>query len=270
MNFILRRRGLGNTSCNAIKAGSTTGIEIVRNDRPIPQGDIVFRWGCTSNVRAKTIVNEAKAIHTVSDKAGFRALINPKGLCPRTWFAPGNDIQYPVVVRARNHHQGRNLHVANNYGELMTAWRKVGNDGYISALIDKVAEYRVFVVQGRVPCVASKTPADAKAVAWNVAQGGKFDNVRWGDWPLKAIAASVEAFNLSGLDFGGVDVMVDAKGTPYILEINSAPSLTSPYRQACFAKVFDWIVKNGKVAIPLDPKRKGYGKFIHPAISEKD
>jgi glutathione synthase/RimK-type ligase-like ATP-grasp enzyme len=146
---------------------------------------------------------------------------------------------------------------------------------YISELVDKVAEYRVFIVQGRVACVARKTPGNPREVAWNVAQGGRFDHVRWDDWPLQAVRKSVEAFNLSGLDFGGVDVMVDSNDRSYIIEINSAPSLPlmsngePTHRQECMAKCFDWIIRNGKERIPLVERRGGYRKFIHPAICDR-
>jgi hypothetical protein len=74
---------------------------------------------------------------------------------------------------------------------------------------------------------------------------------------------------MSKLDFGGVDVMVDAKGNCYVLEINSAPSQTSPYRQSCVAKAFDYMIEKGKDRIGLVEEKGGYLKFIHPAIDEK-
>ena len=267
MNFLLRRRKLGRTSCAKIAELSTTGIRAIRNDGAVPAGDVVFRWGCTSNVAATTIVNKAESIHLVSDKASFRKVLNDSKLCPETWFTRlDKGIRYPCIVRQRYHHQGRHLFVCKNGDDVETAWRVCGPDGYLSEFIDKVAEYRVFVVQGRVACVASKQPPADKRVAWNVAQGGKFDNVKWGDWPLRAVRVALEGFALSGLDFGGVDVMVDRDGKAYILEVNSAPSLTSPYRQACMAKCFDWIVQHGKAVIPLRKVVGGARKFIHPAI----
>jgi len=244
----------------------------VRNDRPFPEGaDLVFRWGTTSNVPARNIVNRAEAIHRVADKLNFRLLLDENELCPATYtslldFRPN----FPLIVRRATHHQGRNLHVCNTMEELETACNLYGEGNfYISELINKVAEYRVFAVQGRVACVAQKTPGNPEDVAWNVARGGRFDNVRWEDWPLKAIRFSLEAFELSGLDFGGVDVMVDADNNCYVLEINSAPSLTSEYRQQCMAKCFDWIVEHGKNKIPLINERGGYRKFIHPAICRR-
>jgi len=278
MNVVLRRRKLGLGSCNGIKQFSKEGITWVRNDRPIPQAEYTFRWGCTSNIPNDTIVvNEAKAIHYVADKRQFRIDTAVKDLAPKTWGSlydeeewEGVGERWKVVIRRATHHQGRYLHVPNNFKEFEDICKRYGEGNYyISEYIPKVAEFRVFIVQGRVVWVAQKTPANPDAVAWNVAQGGRFDNVRFDQWPLRAIRVAREAFLLSGLDFGGVDVMVDADNKPYVLEINSAPSQTSPYRQECTAKAFDYIVKHGKAPINIIQERGGYTKFIHPAISDQ-
>lgn len=267
--LILRRRKLGRTSVREISAKSRQGILNIRNDKPFPHNlNLIFRWGCTSDVpEGVSIVNSARAIHLAADKAECRRVFGD--LSPKTWFDLNDRaITYPCIVRPRQHHQGRRLYVCNNLAEVVRAAGQCGPGYYISEYIDKVAEYRVFVVQGRCVCVAKKTPADANAVAWNVAQGGRFDNVRWDDWPLKAVKVSIQAFNKTGLDFGGVDIMVDREGNCYVLEINSAPSLTSEYRQSCMAKAFDYIVEHGKEHFPSidDLPRGGYRKFIHPAI----
>jgi glutathione synthase/RimK-type ligase-like ATP-grasp enzyme len=173
------------------------------------------------------------------------------------------------VFRPRVHSRGRHFYVAKGRQECEDAIAKCGEGWYASPLIDKAAEYRVFVVQGRAVCVAEKTPGNPDDLAWNVAKGGRFDNVRWDDWPLKVVRYAIEAFNLSDLDFGGVDVMVAKDGGVFVIEINSAPSLTSEYRQGCFAKAFDYIIDNGKEPIPLIEERGGYLKFIHPAVCER-
>lgn len=271
--YLFRRRNLGRTSCRELSRFSETGIQIVRNflDRVPDRADYIFRWGCTSNVGDGTIVNSAEAIHRVSDKRGFRLIMDEHDLCPRTFVAGQNvtqnlDFTYPLVVRPGMHHQGRKLFVVNNEAEFTAAAGRCGADWYASPLINKVAEYRVFVVSGRAVCVAKKYPGNPEDVAWNVARGGRFENVRWQDWPLKAVKTSIQAFLLSGLDFGGVDVMIGPEGECFVLEINAAPSLTSPYRQKCFAKAFDYIVRNGKDVIPLQEARGGWKKFIHPSV----
>lgn len=266
--YILRRKGLGKTSTEAIQSLSTTGITVYRNDQELPsQPDFVFRWGCTSYIPdgLPKIINKASAIHTVADKAGFRKLLqdNHPDIVPRSWFTsdlvPGG---IPIIVRPHVHAQGKHIHFSQDHSDFI-----VQPSCYVSEFIPKVAEYRVFIVCGRVVCVAQKTVNDPTQIAWNVAQGGKFTNVKWNNWPLDSIRTSLLAFSLSGLDFGGVDVMVDKNGKSYILEINSACSLTSPYRQQCFTKAFDYIVTNGKEHFPYPPSSDSSWKFfIHPAL----
>lgn len=278
MTTIVRRRSLGMSSAKGICEFSKTGIKWVRSDNlPLPDDDLYIRWGCTCNLprdKKQQVLNTAGAIHLVADKLEFRRVLEEHELCPKTWFDWGDE---PLddrkhIIRTRTHHQGRGLWLVDGDKDWLMGQEVCDSLGegnyYINEFIDKVAEYRVFVVSGRAVCVAEKTPGNPKDIAWNVARGGRFDNVRWDNWPLKAVKKSIEAFNLSGLDFGGVDVMVDAEGECYILEINSAPSLTSPYRQECMARGFDWIVKNGKEHIPLIGERGGYRKFIHPAVCD--
>lgn len=278
-HVLLRRRKLGRTSCREIKNKSTRDFVVVRNDLgnwPTQDVGFIFRWGCTDQLDTQPhdgVVNNARAIHRVNDKLGFRRVLqdNDKDV-PRTWFNL-NDYSaanhpLPVVVRPASHAQGRRFHLCETVGAVRAAAGRYPNY-YISEYIRKVSEFRVFVVCGRVACVAQKTPGNLNDPAWNVALGGRFDNVRWDEWPLRAVRVAVEAFQLSGLHFGGVDVMVDAAGRAYVVEINSAPSLTSPYRQGCMAKCFDDIVGNGKETIPLIPEPGGYLKFIHPALTNK-
>lgn len=293
---LFRRRRLGLGSCTGIAENSRTGIT-VRTHNPLRrtfrrEGEwpddtsLVFRWGCTARipVDCNRVVNTVEAINLVNDKARFRRVLMDHAaeggelLCPKTWscfdewwgtdHAPGRRVS--VIVRPRTHAQGRNLHVCRTVDEVDAARVPYLNSGYyISELINKVSEYRVFCVQGRVVWVARKTPGNPEEVAWNVARGGRFDNVRWGDWPLRAVRITIEAFNLSGLDFGGVDIMVDDAGRCYVVEINSAPSQTSPYRIESTAKAFDYIIANGKQPIPLTQERGGWRKFIHPALSDE-
>lgn len=289
---IFRRRRLGLGSANGILNTMEEGCTIrthnplrrtARREGPWPNDtSLVIRWGCTARipVDCNRVLNTVEAINLVNDKTRFRMMLNEHGLCPKTWdsftpFAVDNNtpdevnMGFSVIVRRRNHAQGRNLHVCSGLYYVRQACQRYGTGNYyISELINKSAEYRVFVAQGRAVWVARKTPGNPDDVAWNVARGGRFDNVSWGDWPLRVVRVAIEAFNLSGLDFGGVDVIVDDEGRAYVIEINSAPSQTSPYRQSCVARVFDYIIRNGKGTIPLIAERGGYRKFVHPAVCD--
>lgn len=291
--MIIRRRKLGLGSCRGIKAASRTGIDFVRNDKLHTKNwegvTHIIRWGCTSDVlfmmdEAPITINTSEAIHRVNDKAGFRRLIQDHDpeIVPRTWF---NILELPqdggpYIVRPNHHAQGRNLHYVENNYEANSAAYLCGNNYYISEYIQKEAEYRVYMVSGRVAGVARKMVEDPTQVAWNRSRTGcEFVNVPWGSWPLNVCDVAERAFKLSGLDFGGVDVMTDAEGRAYTIEINSACSLPlleeTPerntiesrvsYRQKFMAKCFDYIVENGKEYIPVEDRTSWRG-FVHPAL----
>lgn len=284
--FILRRRGLGLSTLRSICRFSETGLRYVRNDnlerlhRLAATSDMVIRWGCTSRVPVRNVLNTSDAIHRVNNKAAFRRLMQEQGteLCPKTLFdyhsTRESNVRY-VVVRPEVHYRGSDFYVVDK-GDggagvaLQQAFERAGDGAYATELINKTAEYRVFVAQGRVVWVARKVPRNSDEVVWNHHSGNcVFENTRWGQWPLQGVRKAVEAFNLSGLDFGGVDVIQDATGRCYVLEINSASTQDSDYRNSLIARVFDHIVRNGKEHIPLVQQRGGWRKFGHPAVSNE-
>lgn len=295
LSVILRRRKLGRTSCREIAAKAASDIKVVRNWKArdvlaVRDPHVVFRWGCTSSLSAGGImqnanditVNTAEAIHWCSDKKNGRLAMQEAGVpVPKTWSIQGFNllwymnqaIEGKYVLRRAQHAQGRDLWFGTAEEVLHAARDNHVQDGYVSQLIDKVAEYRVFVCQNRAVWVAKKTPGNPEAVAWNVAQGGRFDNVRWDEWNTKVVDAALKAAKVSGTDFCGVDVMVDAEGLPYVLEVNSAPSQTSPYRQQCVAKAFDYIIQNNSKAHFEDVEwheRRTWKSYIHPAVRGSD
>lgn len=276
MNILLRRRKLGRTSCREISA--RTNIVTIRNDKLAGQNiDYLFRWGCTSQCDAKHTINKAEAISLANDKKATRLKLAPlrnkdKPIIPQTWDSTLSWIDagspLPVIVRADHHAQGRSLFFCKTLQDITNAVQKLrakGKDYYISEYIAKEAEYRVFVAQNRVVWVTKKTPANPADIAWNVAQGGRFDNVRFSEWPLKACRIAMMTVEAVGLDFGGVDVMQKGKDF-YVLEVNSAPSMTSEYRQTTTAKAFSYILAKGKEHFPSPEKINSYKDCIHPCL----
>lgn len=250
----------------------------------VSEADLIVRWGTTSPCGSdlNKQVNPSSAIQWVNDKATSRVVFAEQDLSPPSSTTlttlPSDWSGASKILRPKHHAQGRNLFVINSQEELLNALhqhqRVLSGGWYLSDLVNKVAEYRVYVVNGRVATVAQKTPENPDAIAWNVAQGGRFDVVNWGDWPLSVCDVAIKAFNLApGLDFGGVDVMVDRDGRAWVVEINSAPSLpllsdgSISYRQKCMAKTFKWMLEHGRENMEAE-QGVGWRGYIHPAIRE--
>lgn len=280
MNIILRRRKLGRTSTREISNNidPDLGVVPIRNDllnkRVKTPVEWLIRWGCASKCDAQHTVNKAEAIALANHKAETRRILGElklkKPIVPRTWnswqgwYDDGEHL--PVIVRPAHHAQGRSLEYCTTKEQVLQACVKYAFPGfYVTEYIKKEKEYRVFVMQGKVVWVAEKTPENPQAIAWNVAKGGRFDNVRWDDWPLRACRIAIQATEALGLDFGGVDIM--QKGKEFlILEVNSAPSQTSPYRQQCTGKAFEYLIKSNNKKLETPEKVNSYKQFIHPGV----
>ena len=271
--------------CWSASNGETS---VLRNDclgvpsssRILEATQLLVRWGCTTTtgIGIEKQVNPSHGIRSVNDKLGARRILSQHSpeLVPKTIWQTSDWLEGSCILRPRHHAQGRNLHVVEDMGTLRRLATRYGEGNwYASELIDKVREVRVYWVNGRVATIAEKTPADPSAVAWNVAQGGRFDVIGWGDWPTEACRVACEAMKHFELDFGGVDLMMDRDGRWYLIEINSAPSLpllsdgSVSYRQKCMAKTFKWMLEHGKERMDAD-YNNGWRGYIHPAIREYD
>lgn len=301
--MILRRRKLGLGSAKGMSAFSEGAIDFVRNDKMHTKDwsdvDTIIRWGCTSETGqygvGRTIINNSQAIHKVNNKRSFAKEFGDAGWGPKCWtdaiswdVATQADADRPFILRPGKHAQGKNVHLLptgpDGLDEAFRLSQRYQGDIYIRPFIDKVAEYRVYVMCGKVVTVAKKTPADPTAIAWNVAQGGRFDVVRFGEWPLEACRVALGAFAMSGLHFSGVDVMVeaprsgeDAEGKAYVIELNSAPSLPAlsdgsiSYRQKVMAKGFMWHGQNGWDFFSDVPEQPQHWRdVIHPGTLQED
>lgn len=276
MNIILIKRGWGDGAVS-IQLASRTHLSALQNDQPFPSNlEYVFRWGCTSTIPNRDnvkVVNRAKAIHWCNDKRQARLDMQEAGVSVPLTFGSvrelvesGIDVNFDWVLRPQTHTQGKNLLVSNGVKDYTYEFERTHGSIYISKFINKVAEYRVNIVQGRVAQLGEKSLESAEQTNW-MNPGDRFDNVRWSQWPEAVVKEALKAANVSGIDSCGVDVMVDGEGKAYVLEVNSAPWLGS-YGAKCFAKCFDYIVANGKDHFPT-PDTYDWKSVIHPAVIQE-
>lgn len=282
MLYILRREGTGLTGLKEILGYLKNPAQIVLSTRQenaqAQAGDTVLKWGTTATMQGAAVakvLNKSPAIQMAANKRDARMLMQREGVpVPKSFLTVKDMIaSMPTpnnrfVLRPFKHSKGHYMRVGNAAEITIHSKKRAYKDGYISQFIDKVKEYRVFVVSGKVAAVAIKIPENADVAAWNHAAGAVFDNLRWDAWPLKACEAAIKATKIVGLDFGAVDVIEDAQGNPYVLEVNTAPAVDSEYRQQCIAKTIDYIIENNSDWMETGDVT-GWRDVIHPAIWTK-
>lgn len=262
---IFRKKGHSLESVTHIKdQGALLGlsVEIYQTGDVIPEG-LTLRWGCTATCQNK-VLNSADGIRKTSSKGSFRKTLSEAGLAPQVFESSVLPSQaFPVVVRPNFHSRGDGLSVPDNNQELQKAIEET-EDPYVSELIEKAAEYRVFTLSGRVLAVLEKRPDDPSTVFWGCTEGGKFVYVNWDDWKEGLIEVALLSSGLTGLDLCCLDIIQSKEGKFYTLENNTCPELT-PYYAKCIAKGLKYIEENGRDPFDL-PSSFDWKSSIHPAI----
>lgn len=201
--------------------------------RPRP-ADLIINWGNTEASNFPRMLNPPEVIRNASNKRTFfqRMHEDPDGasVIPEFWTRRA-DIPadaYPIVCRTvLSGHSGQGIVMADTVDQLVDAPLYV-------RYIKKQSEYRVHV--GKLPngeilniAVQKKVKrADAEDVDFRIrnhANGFIFQ--RQGiEVPPQVFATASIALRVSGLDFGAVDVIYNARqGRAYVLEVNTAPGL---------------------------------------------
>lgn len=268
-SVILRFGKTGLKMCPIIAEEAGMDVVCTEEGKVAVDAPFVFRWGCTADVlQRQKVVNKIDAIHTTTDKGGFRKMMTDAGIAPKTWTKLETfrkEPLFPVLVRPIFHERSNEIYKCDDAFDVADAFKKINGEYYISEFIPKTNEYRLFICNGRVVWGIEKTPKDKKAVSWGCVQDGDFEYLGWEEWPVEVVKVAIEAMKMSGLNFGAVDVITDKNGKAYVLEINTAPYLTAYYAKA-IGKVFKWIVENTRDNLPVK-EFKNWRDYIHPAIS---
>lgn len=276
MPYLLRRRRVGRMTCAGIASLSTKNIRVITPReavRGLSRGEVVIRWGCTAMTPCDLSLNKSEFIHRAFDKKGTRLFLHEQGVSvPKTW--QNRDVfdhayhtgfwDTPKIVRPMTHAYGRDLYVVRNPDELADAVLSCESTGYTSDFIDKMAEYRVMIVQGKVLSVIRKRP-QGNEVAWNRHQGATFQQIHPERWRMLTVREAMRAFNASGLDYAAIDVIVDHDSQPYVLEINTAPAVR-PWMQQVWAQALDYALDHLEFAKMNLEGRLRYRDYMHPVL----
>lgn len=221
----------------------------------IPNNDftnkIVVRWGNTIevNLHNSIVYNKAEAIKKASDKKLSRQIFIEKGVNTPNLISSVvgfNKSDFPIIARPLRHSKGKNFVVLKTIEEFQQHFNANENNWYYSGFVNKVKEYRLHVAHGRILNYLEKPNPNNGNIAWNRAQNGEaFENIKWGEYNGAVCVEAIKAVQALGLDFGGVDVMVDGNGKVFVLEVNTAATLaSSEYSMERYSKYFDWLCKD--------------------------
>lgn len=235
-------------------------------------GETLLCWGCTIPSGENFVLNGDPSYSILRNKKTFRQVISSHVRIPWTTtnLVDASDFldkypNEPLIGRPSYHHGGENLYVIRNKEELKSA--DTAGATYYSQYLPKDREVRIFVAFGRVWAVSEKNVVDKAAVAWNFAQGGRFDILRWGEWPTKACYYAILASRLTGSVVASYDFM-RYQNKWYCLEGNTSTRLTGLYKQRALKQILIYHEKNPE-CLDLPPDKRDYSLYLHPALKDQ-
>lgn len=208
--FMRKRQSLGFYSTLVVQFFDLLGAKIVNKVRYFESND--------------NISKQAQYINLV--KNGFRI--------PRTILVNGAStkkfksyiesvLDYPMVLKGKGA-CGREVFKVNSFSEIENHISEMSTEKTEAVILQEFVktsheEYRVVFMLGRVIAVIIRSSQDFLN---NHAQGGSLSTT---ELPASELSRCVEAANISGLDYLGVDYMRDKSGNMIFLELQTGPSI---------------------------------------------
>jgi RimK family alpha-L-glutamate ligase len=180
------------------------------------------------------VYNDGRAVERTVDKAMTSFLLHQHGVStPRTWVCESRHVaqavierestQAPLVIKPLFGSQGQGVRLIMQ-GDAFPVPMERYVDGlyYLQTYIDSGEgawhDHRIFVINGK--AVAAMVRHGASWVN-NVALGGRCEAIALGG-ELGALAEA--ASRAVDINYCGVDIIRDAQGKLYVLEVNSIPA----------------------------------------------
>lgn len=204
----------------------------------------VLNWGSIrTDMLGDRVINRADAVALAARKGVALGLLQEDDTVntPHTSFNLANALDMlaygPVVGRKERHRQGQGLHVCRTEADVVSSFHS-GCTHWLRWYEGVEREYRVHVIAGKVIKTSEKMGGSGSVRTH--ANGWRFASPELPVTSRRAVSSAAKAAVASlGLDIGAVDV-IQVDGRPYVLEVNSAPSLTDT-ESTTFDKYVKWI-----------------------------
>lgn len=201
------------------------GIENHGTEDPDRRVDQLLRWGNSQRIQyvpEEQTINLRRAIAKATDKYKSLEELEKAGVPVPEYSRDMDELEYPMLGREENHSQGSDIVPILQRKDLEVA---DSTPDYFTQYIPVKREYRVHVIDSQIVKVSQKVLEEEEDYnPWirNYENGYRFVNPRERH---AGINQAISAVNSLELDFGAVDLIIDENDQPYVLEVNTAPSL---------------------------------------------
>ena len=187
----------------------------------------LIRWGSSKRLarRIPSTTNFAAGIEAASHKGTSHAKFTAAHIPTPEIYGAVTEIPSGVPILGRSFTGQRGAGITP-YVDRSHVHRSPHD--FFTMQIEKSAEYRVHTIKGRPAKIQRKAAidgADSDPIIWSHDRGYEFLNVTRAAAPPYASSLAAAALAVLNLDFGAVDIIEDADGQPYVLEVNTAPAL---------------------------------------------
>lgn len=229
-----------NSSCITGRAlGNYLGIRYGKN--PPRNASFIIGWGCKHDALLpsceKGYINPPDKISINRNKFKTSKKLSDNGVfSPRVIKATSpkdirsaliaNTIKYPLIGRRISHQGGRDAILCLNMRDVKHAFDE--GTQYFSEYIPNEKEYRIHIFKNQIIRIQKKGENEGTENSWIKSSHNGWVFCEINDFDTVNPELKTEAkksLNIMGLDFGAVDVVWSDFKKPYVLEINTAPSL---------------------------------------------
>ena len=216
----------------ATKLAKELGGRIARGDvlsrDGLPRYDFTVRYGnSVAHSDFPPFINFASAISGVANKFSFRRILLNRGVsCPNLYDTTTIHMAtFPVIARPFYHMKGRNFNVVKTAD---AATELLRHNMYVQEIIDVDEEFRLLCYKNKIIEAAIKVPAEKikSYLIRNYSNGWRFIHIPVAGVPKSVKESSRDASLASLLHFCAVDAVLGKDGVGYVLEVNSAPSMS--------------------------------------------
>jgi hypothetical protein len=214
----------------------------------LPRGQATFmmrhvRFGSLIPTHGNSLNAESGVLAAANKELALDLMTGAGVSVPRHLSLTGTnfgDWHRPMIFRRSNRHGANDFPYIVRINDQLDVGRANTYD-YVMQYLIKKKEYRVHSFCGqtvRIQQKRRKRGVEQNDAIRNLANGWVFCNIKNSEWctlPEGLSALGVKAVQALGLDFGAADIIQDKHGKLYVLEVNTAPGLTSDDGVAVYA-----------------------------------